>query len=300
MMKRSALTYLLFICFTWAAYGQTKYKNPPFDGQEAWLREISPEEMALGPLVINQDWMQRDSLTYLRFVDEQQTIMLYGTDSIPEWISNFKNLKFLCAMPSAHIKAIPQQIGNIPQLENLVLLESRLSEIPKSFKKLNNLKHLNLVGDGKCAFPNDIANLDSVESIFLANFSKIPEEIFAIKSLKRLYLFRNNITSIPESIKNLVNLEELNLEGNPIYELPSVVFELPKLANISVDKDNIKDERFKEKLKEELKGNQGVQRERLRKLQDIERKKIFEKMRDQEESKRKLRKHIKAYYEDEK
>lgn len=299
MMKRNIVTYLLLTCFTWAAYGQTDtYNNPPFDGQEAWLREIAVEEMALDPLVINQDWLKRDSLTYLRFKKDQQTILLYGTDSIPNWVTQYKSLKFLCSMPSANIKSIPKNIGDIPQLENLVLLESKIRNIPASFKKLNKLRHLNLVGDGKCAFPaNHLTQLDSVESIFLANFTEIPEEIFQLKSLKRLYLYRNNIKRIPSSIKNLVNLEELNLEGNPISKLPEEVFELPKLATITVDQTNIKDSNLIERISEDLKGNKGVRPDRLRKLQDIERKRIFEKMRDQEKTKVKLRKHIKAYYE---
>lgn len=297
-MKRNVLTCIVMFLFSCAAYSQqTTYAQPPYDGQEAWLREISKEEMSLGPLVINQDWVKRDPQTYLRFKDEQQTILLYGTDSIPEWITEFKELKFLCSMPSAKVKSIPENIGQLNKLENLVLLESNISYIPTSFKDLTNLKQLNLVGNGKCVFPNYVNQLDSIETLFLANFKNIPNAVFELITLKRLYLYKNNIEIVPESIITLKELEELNLEGNVIKQIPDAVFELPKLSVISVDKSNlISNSELKEKLDRDLQGNKGLQKNRLRYLQDIERKKIFKKMKAQEEEKMRLRKHIKAYY----
>lgn len=297
MKKRTTLICSLLLGCSTLSYGQQDYNKPPYDGQEAWLREIPIEEMALDPLVINKDWVKRDSLTYLRFKD-QETILLYGTDAIPEWIAKFKKLKLLCAMPTAVIKTIPNRIGEISELENFVLIESKVSSIPPSFTKLTKLKHLNLIGDGKCAFPKDVSFLKNIESLFLADFGEIPPEIFELVSLKRLYLYRSNISEIPPTIKKLVNLEELNLEGNPITELPNEVFTLPKLANISLTKDNIKDVGMRAKLNQQLLGSKDVQKERLRKLQDIERKKIFEKMRDEEKAKAKTPKYRKAYYED--
>lgn len=281
MMKRDVITYLFLLCFPIAAFSQARNLKPPFDGQEAWLREISPEEMAKDPLVINQDWMKRDSLTYLRF-KEQTTVVFYGTDLIPNWITQFSNLTSLCSMPSAQIKSIPQDIGKLKYLEDFVLLESKISTIPNSFKNLENLKHLNLVGDGRCIMPEDIKYLTNLESVFLADFGRIPNAIFELPNLKRLFLYRCNVKSIPKSVKKLKLLEELNLEENPIKEIPEEVFELPSLINFKVNNDVLKNEVAKSKLDQQLSGNQGLHRERLRRLQDVERRKIFDKMREQQ------------------
>ncbi len=281
MMKRDVITCLFLLCFPISLFSQAKYTKAPFDGQEAWLREISPEEMAKDPLVINQDWMKRDSLTYLRFKD-QTTVVFYGTDIMPNWITRFENLTSLCSMPSAQIKSIPQNIGRLKQLEDFVLLESKVSSIPSSFKDLTNLKHLNLVGDGKCIMPEDIKHLKNLESVFLADFGKIPNAIFELPNLKRLFLYRCNVKSIPSSVKKLKHLEELNLEENPIKEIPEEIFELPSLINFKVNNDVLKSEVAKNKLDQQLSGNQGLHRERLRRLQDVERRKIFDKMREQQ------------------
>lgn len=279
-MKRDVLTYLFLLCFPMATLAQGTYIKPPFDGQEAWLREVALEEMALDPLVINQDWMKRDSLTYLRFKDHS-TILLYGTDAIPQWVTNFKQLKSLSSMPSALVKSIPENIGELTQLEDFVLLDSRISYIPQSFNNLTNLKHLNLVGDGKSEFPKDIKKLTQLESIFLADFGSIPNEIFELPNLKRLILYRCNIKVIPRSIKNLVHLEELNLQENPIKQVPEEIFELPSLINFKVDNGNLKTDIIS-RIDRQLSGNKGLHRERLRHLQDIERKKLFDKMREQQ------------------
>ncbi len=62
--------------------------------------------------------------------------------------------------------------------------------------------------------------------------SILPEPIIRLKSLQKLYLFRNQIRGLPEEIDKLKKLKELNLGRNQLESLPESIGNLASLTTI--------------------------------------------------------------------
>ncbi|MFX0006434.1 MAG: leucine-rich repeat domain-containing protein [Promethearchaeota archaeon] len=67
----------------------------------------------------------------------------------------------------------------------------------------------------------------------------IPEEIFKLKYLKKLFLTHTKINEIPSEIGNLKHLEELKLFDNNITELPKSFAKLTSLKKLDLVYNNI-------------------------------------------------------------
>ena len=61
------------------------------------------------------------------------------------------------------------------------------------------------------------------------DIEKIPNELFKLKTAKKLNLAENNIRKIPEKISNLENLKILILVMNKINKLPKSIFNIKNL-----------------------------------------------------------------------
>ena len=84
--------------------------------------------------------------------------------------------------------------------------------------------------------PNQVQFLDLSDQ----NLIKIPDDIFQLTNLTKLYLSNNQISVIPDDIAQLVSLEVLNLEKNEISVIPEIVFQLTNLKTINLGRNKIK------------------------------------------------------------
>lgn len=251
---------MLLLSFT-SASCQEKYREEPYDDFEKELRAVySPQK--LDKLVLDKYWEKRDSLTYLRFKNIE-TIFLYETDSIPPWITKYKKLQVLYNSSNSDIKVIPENIGNLSNLENLILNTS-IEHIPISIWNLNNLRALELRGGEEIIVPSTINSLKKLEWLSLEGFKSVPNEIFELENLKSLYLMNCNVSVLPSTINNLKKLEWLSLKGNPLEYLPEELFELPNLCDFSYDEDKIKDENLKKRIEGMLMNNKAKYYKKLK------------------------------------
>ncbi|MEM9274765.1 MAG: hypothetical protein AAGA80_17650 [Cyanobacteria bacterium P01_F01_bin.143] len=62
--------------------------------------------------------------------------------------------------------------------------------------------------------------------------SKIPEEVFRIKTLKRLALRYNKLYQLPESLGDFTSLNELDMRGNQLKSLPESFCNLTSLKTM--------------------------------------------------------------------
>jgi len=115
---------------------------------------------------------------------------------------------------------LPENIGNLSKLEDLILAYNEIAELPKSIGDLN------------------ITNL----RLFENQIKIIPDEIGNMRYLAIIDLSYNNIINIQSTLGNLENLEELRLDNNLIDDfLPEPLNGLPKLHIISIERNiNIK------------------------------------------------------------
>jgi Leucine-rich repeat (LRR) protein len=100
------------------------------------------------------------------------------------------------------LTSIPKELGQLSNLERLILNFNQITSIPKELGQLSNLIVLMLDH-------NKIAS--------------IPEELGQLLNLKELRFLNNQITEIPEVIHSMKNLENLDLRGNPVPIPPQLL-----------------------------------------------------------------------------
>ena len=188
-------------------------------------------------------------------------------NSFPNWIGEFKHLKLLrfnnnksdklVTLPEAigdlnsleeligfnnDLRWLPESFGNLSSLKRVDLHNNKLERLPESIGNLVNLEELNLRSNSIEVIPETIGNLRSIRKLVLAeNIVKIiPESIGKLKnSLKILTLGDNKLNDIPESIGNLKNLEVLSFKNNFINTLPNSFEKLVSLKRLFLDENPI-------------------------------------------------------------
>jgi len=154
--------------------------------------------------------------------------------------------------------ALPNEIGQLTQLEEFGISESSIVSIPKSIGKLTNLREF-WVCDNDFLFdvPNEICYLTKLTTLTLENLrDNAPRDIANLKNLRNLYLSGpittipdlsplghrlvvlqlkdTNIEYIPPWIGNLSNLRHLDLSLNNFQCLIPELFTLSKLKYLSL------------------------------------------------------------------
>jgi Leucine-rich repeat (LRR) protein len=133
--------------------------------------EMPPElEVSLSPVVQNASEMQSELATFCR---------LFSNLNQEELNASHQGLQTL-----------PESIGNLVNLTDLVLDKNQLQTLPESIENLVNLTHLGLDNNQLQTLPESIRNLVNLQVLWLGD---------------------NQLQILPESIGNLVNLKNLIL-----------------------------------------------------------------------------------------
>ena len=145
----------------------------------------------------------------LAFIDAQSN-QLTG---LPSSLTNLSNLIFLGFSSSS---GIPPIVGELDQLENLIITESGLTDLPNFISNLVNLERLDLQGN---------------------QFSSLPDFISTFSQLRRLELRDNQFSTPPEVVVDLENLTSLDLWENPFSCFPNS-YEVLCQRNVRVSADD--------------------------------------------------------------
>ncbi|KAG4127644.1 hypothetical protein ERO13_D10G227800v2, partial [Gossypium hirsutum] len=179
----------------------------------------------------------------------------------PECISNFsKNLLRLGIYNNKISGRIPEGIGNLINLELLVVFKNQLSELTELDLSFNNLQGSIPSGLGNCKnlllmdlssnnlsgpIPPEVLGLPSL-SILLdlsSNYltGELSVEVEKLKNLGRLYISQNRLSGLlPKNLGSCVSLEKLFLEGN-LFEgpIPSSLSSLRGLEALDLSDNNL-------------------------------------------------------------
>ncbi|MHA1642117.1 MAG: leucine-rich repeat domain-containing protein [Candidatus Helarchaeota archaeon] len=166
-------------------------------------------------------------------------------DAFPDWIGKFKRLQLLRfnSNKSDKLATLPDSIGDLSSLEELVGFNNDLKWLPESIGKLSSLRRADLHNNKLERFPESIGNLSNLEELIIKSnkIKVIPETIGNLRSIKTLDLSKNDIKIIPESIGNLKNsLRILTLGDNNLNEVPSSIGNLSNLEILDISHNSIK------------------------------------------------------------
>ncbi|XP_021847741.2 receptor-like protein kinase HSL1 [Spinacia oleracea] len=158
------------------------------------------------------------------------------TGDIPTSLAQLKRLITLRLDSNLFNGTFPAQLGNLENLEELVLAINPFSptNLPREFGMLKSLRLLwitqcNLIGE----IPKGFANLINLEHLDLVEnnlVGEIPSGLFLLQNLTYLYLHKNRLSGgIPTSIRAL-NLAEIDLSTNNLTgTIPEEIGNLQKL-----------------------------------------------------------------------
>jgi hypothetical protein len=152
---------------------------------------------------------------------------------MPAGLGRLVNLESLEMACLENLEDLPEEIGNLRKLEELVIDNgngcSMNVSLPRSIGQLTNLRVLRLYGalDGR-----EIGSEDSARSPLRR---PLPDTLAELQNLEELDLGRNGITSVPPQVASLRGLKKLSLDYNEIREVPSFVGELKNLKELSIN-----------------------------------------------------------------
>jgi internalin A len=134
-------------------------------------------------------------------------------------------------LSSLGLEKVPEEIGELEELEKVDLGGNRLSTIPPAVCRLRNLKTLSLYGNPIRKLPGELARLERLEYLGLSNcdLDMLPEAVPELAGLRRLDIDRNQIMTLPPELRRLSMLEVLDLSFNPLKMFPEAILELAEL-----------------------------------------------------------------------
>jgi len=159
-------------------------------------------------------------------------------EGLPESIGSLISLTFLRlggdhnnydTKDNTHIKALPDGIGKLENLQDLVITcYSSLERIPESVGDLRNLTLLAISGSLRLErLPESLGNLQSLTSLSLNGNEKLkalPEGIGNLKNLESLNVSgSSSLDRLPDGMENAARLESVNLFGSGIRSVPQSI-----------------------------------------------------------------------------
>ncbi|XP_050264204.1 disease resistance protein RPV1-like [Quercus robur] len=135
------------------------------------------------------------------------------------------------------VKKIPEFVGNMDLLQELLLEGTAIIELPSSVECLTSLNILILHNcKNLVCLPNTICSLTLLKNLDLfgcLKFDKLPEDLGNLVSLKKLDLSGTAIKELPSSVEFLIGLTSLDLtDCKNFVLLPSTICSLKSLDEI--------------------------------------------------------------------
>jgi len=159
--------------------------------------------------------------------------------SLPENIGELSQLQELY-ISANHLKTLPDSIGKLKMLTILNANSNQLTTLPESIGNLPNLRNLHLFSNQITILPSTIGNLHGLKSLWLQEnkLTSIPSNIGQLSALTSLNVAENKLQTLPNEIGLLKELRQLILNHNPIQTLPESIGELENLEYLGLDLDH--------------------------------------------------------------
>ena len=174
--------------------------------------------------------------------------------ALPESLWLLKNLESL-SLAGTHIQSIPENIGKLKNLKYLNLKDTDIFYLPESLEQLHSLQWLDLSGTNLKTINTkqvtlqldqqkhaDVCKIYSLNCLILndmAHLIEISDDICNLRALRQLEL-RHLRCSLPYSIGELSKLASLDLSKSTISSIPESIGRLTGLKSLILKDSTIK------------------------------------------------------------
>lgn len=211
---------------------------------------VTEEELASfsGTIMTSGQVESLAGIGYLKSITELTVVKCILQEEVPNEIFQCKKLKRLYLSKVEGLKKLPENIGELQELEHIGVSLTQMESLPESIGELKNLKYLNASSTKITAIPESIGDCENLIILDLhsTDITEIPDSVTKLKNLKSLDLGYTKITALPENIGALSELVRLDLFGLDLRELPESTKNLTKLAYLNVFDNYNLDEEYKE------------------------------------------------------
>ena len=198
------------------------------DYEKIAFSEISYVKFSDNVFYSIQQAVRAPRTAYRLFIKEYNPGMRHLSPNIGRLV-NLKELEISC---QEELKDLPTQIGNLRNLEKLIIDNGNGCgmniSLPESIGQLQRLRVLRLYG------ALDPLDLGPQRPARPAKSKSLPNAIAKLRNLEELDLGRNGIGAIPPQIASLRKLKKLMLNYDRIQEIPSFIGNLTSLREISL------------------------------------------------------------------
>ena len=156
--------------------------------------------------------------------------------ALPDTLGKLNRLQFLDASRNS-IQEVPDSLGELTSLHTLDLSQNQLPTIPATFGNLKNLAHLNLSRN----------KLEGIDVMLSGDFTHLSEILAP----------HNKIERITHEVGQLEVLRTLDLSENKLENFPADLAHCPKLKELSLMENPVKDRRLK-KLIQQSRGTKPI------------------------------------------
>jgi len=131
---------------------------------------------------------------------------------------------------------LPIKIAEYSNVQQLVLSDNQLSELPGWLNNLQGLQVLTAENNKIVTLVPEALHLPHLVHLNLRNnqISNLPVTLCLCRKLRYLNVEYNNLTSLPSILSELPLLESIRVQGNPFQEFPLVLTKMKRLKYISL------------------------------------------------------------------
>jgi Leucine-rich repeat (LRR) protein len=141
--------------------------------------------------------------------------------ALPENLGQLAQLEVLEVSDNC-LSSLPESLGSLQQLRKLNVRNNKLRTLPASVGQLQQLRYLAASENCLLALPESLGHLPLLSQLQLEHnqLSSLPNNLGLLHELKILDLAWNQLSSLPDNLGLLHELEYLDLAGNQLSSLP--------------------------------------------------------------------------------
>ena len=132
------------------------------------------------------------------------------------------------------LENLPKEIGQLKELENLLIVSNQLQRLPDEIVSLSRLRHLELTDSQVTELPENLGRLGALRVIILHKnqLQKLPDSFGQMNRLEIAEIDLNQIERLPEDLSGLTNLRVLGLGDSELSALPQSIGELTAMEEL--------------------------------------------------------------------